>query len=240
MLELQNVSFQVDAEGAEKEIVRDISLMIPDRKLIVVTGPNGGGKTTLAKLLMQFYNPEKGSITVGGKNLADFSPESVRNRISYISQDIFLFSDTILNNLRIGSSDITDEEIVEMCKRGGANDFIENLPMGYKTVLEENGNNLSGGQKQRLAIARALLKKPDILIMDEATSNLDTVTEQSIKNLIDSLSEQITCIIIAHRLTTIKSCDYMYVMDKGTVAEEGTHIELLKKNGIYKDLTENI
>ena len=112
--------------------------------------------------------------------------------------------------------------------------------MGYKTVLEENGNNLSGGQKQRLAIARALLKKPDILIMDEATSNLDTVTEQSIKNLIDSLSEQITCIIIAHRLTTIKSCDYIYVMDKGTVAEEGTHIELLKKNGIYKALTENI
>lgn len=226
--------------GYRNLVLNNISLTFKNGSKTAIVGESGCGKTTLAKLLMQFYNPEKGSITVGGKNLADFSPESVRNRISYISQDIFLFSDTILNNLRIGSSDITDEEIVEMCKKCGANEFIENLPMGYQTVLEENGNNLSGGQKQRLAIVRALLKKPDILIMDEATSNLDTVTEQSIKNLIDSLSEQITCIIIAHRLTTIKSCDYIYVMDKGTVAEEGTHIELLKKNGIYKDLTENI
>ena len=226
--------------GYRNLVLNNISLTFKNGSKTAIVGESGCGKTTLAKLLMQFYNPEKGSITVGGKNLADFSPESVRNRISYISQDIFLFSDTIFNNLRIGNRDITDEEIVEMCKKCGANEFIENLPMGYQTVLEENGNNLSGGQKQRLAIVRALLKKPDILIMDEATSNLDTVTEQSIKNLIDSLSKQITCIIIAHRLTTIKSCDYIYVMDKGTVAEEGTHIELLKKNGIYKALTENI
>ena len=205
-----------------------------------IVGESGCGKTTLAKLIMQFYTPEKGSITVNGTNLADASQESVRQRISYISQDIFLFSDTVYNNLRIGNSQITDEEITEMCKKCGADEFINNLPMGYKTVLEENGNNLSGGQKQRLAIARALLKKPDILIMDEATSNLDTVTEQSIKNLIDSLSEEITCIIIAHRLTTIKSCDYIYVMDKGTVVESGTHQELLEKNGMYKQLTDNI
>lgn len=226
--------------GYRNLVLKDVSMTFKSGTKTAIVGESGCGKTTLAKLIMQFYTPEKGSITVNGTNLADASQESVRQRISYISQDIFLFSDTVYNNLRIGNSQITDEEITEMCKKCGADEFINNLPMGYKTVLEENGNNLSGGQKQRLAIARALLKKPDILIMDEATSNLDTVTEQSIKNLIDSLSEEITCIIIAHRLTTIKSCDYIYVMDKGTVVESGTHQELLEKNGMYKQLTDNI
>lgn len=144
-----------------------------------------------------------------------------------------MFSDTIYNNLRIGNEDITDEEIEKVCQQCGIDKFIGSLPMGYETVLEENGKNLSCGQKQRLAIARALLRKPDVLIMDEATSNLDVVTEKSIQTMIDELSADMTCIIIAHRLNTIKKCDYIYVMDNGHVAEEGTHKELLDKNGIY-------
>jgi ABC-type multidrug transport system fused ATPase/permease subunit len=159
--------------------------------------------------------------------------ESLLKHIAYISQDIFLFSDTIYNNLRMGDESISNERIQEVCRMCHADEFIENLPMKYDTMLDENGNNLSGGQKQRLAIARAMLRKPNLLIMDEATSNLDTITEKGIKKTMDEICENMTCIIIAHRLKTIKNCDYIYVMDKGKIAEEGTHEELIKKAGIY-------
>lgn len=135
----------------------------------------------------------------------------------------------------MGEKSITDEQIQEVCQLCFADQFIQELPFGYDTMLEENGNNLSGGQKQRLAIARALLRKPDILIMDEATSNLDSITEESIRKIIDELSKNMTVIIIAHRLRTIRSCDYIYVMENGEVKEEGSHEELLKRNGMYAD-----
>ena len=144
-----------------------------------------------------------------------------------------MFSDTIYNNLRMGNRDISNEDIENICRQCCIDDFIRTMPMGYNTMLEENGNNLSGGQKQRLAIARALLRRPDVLIMDEATSNLDTITENSIKTMIDNFSKDMTCIIIAHRLNTIKNCDHIYVMDNGQVAEEGTHEQLLCKKGLY-------
>ena len=144
-----------------------------------------------------------------------------------------MFSDTIYNNLRMGDESISDERIKEVCKLCQADEFIENLPLQYKTMLDENGNNLSGGQKQRLAIARAMLRDPDILIMDEATSNLDTITEEGIKRTMDRICANMTCIIIAHRLKTIKNCDYIYVMDKGRIVEQGTHEELIKGKGIY-------
>ena len=213
---------------------------IPKGKKIALVGESGCGKTTLAKLLLRFYHPESGKIIMDGKDVSEYSLSSLRKHIAYISQDIFLFSDTIYNNLRVGDETITDEEIREMCERLGVNEFIERLPMGYETMLEENGNNLSGGQKQRLSIVRALLRKPDVLIMDEATSNLDTVTENQIKQILERCSENMTLIMIAHRLQTIKNSDIIYVMDKGRVIERGTHDELLNMDGRYKRLVESM
>jgi len=231
-IKFENIDFRY---GNRNLVLKNVSMNIPKGTKVALVGESGCGKTTLAKLLMNFYVPEKGAITVNGKSISDYSPQSVRKHIAYISQNIFLFSDTIYNNLRMGEESITDEEIQEVCRLCFADQFIQELPFGYDTMLEENGNNLSGGQKQRLAIARALLRKPDILIMDEATSNLDAITEESIRKIIDDLSKNMTVIIIAHRLRTIRSCDYIYVMENGEVKEEGSHEELLKRNGMYAD-----
>ena len=229
-IEFKNVNFRY---GNRELVLKDVSLTIPKGKKIALVGESGCGKTTLAKLLMAFYKPESGVISINGTDIADCSASSLRKHISYISQNVFLFSDTIKNNLKMERDDITDKDIEEVCKLCLIDDFVNELPMGYDTVIEENGNNLSGGQKQRIAIARAMLRKPDLLIMDEATSNLDTITEESIKNTIDKISQQVTCIIIAHRLKTIKNCDLIYVIDGGKVVEAGTHDELIKNNGKY-------
>ncbi len=230
-IDIKNVSFRY---GNRELVLQNIDMTIAQGETIALVGQSGSGKTTLAKLIMSFYEPEEGQILIGGKNIAELNPRSVRENIAYISQDVFLFSDSIKNNLTLGNNDIPMEEIEKACKLSMAYEFIKKMPMGYNTLLGENGHDLSGGQKQRLAIARALLKNPKILIMDEATSNLDTVTEKSIKETIDNLSGSITCIIIAHRLSTIRNCDKIYVMDKGTVVEYGNHNELMIKNGLYK------
>lgn len=232
-IDIQKLSFRY---GNRELVLENINMSIARGETVALVGESGSGKTTLAKLIMSFYEPEEGRILIGGKNIAELNPRSVRENIAYISQDVFLFSDTVKNNLTLGSrdGDISMEEIERACKLSKADEFIQKMPMGYNTLLGENGHDLSGGQKQRLAIARALLKKPKILIMDEATSNLDTVTERSIKATIDELAGNITCIIIAHRLSTIKSCDKIYVMDKGKVVECGNHDELMKMGGLYK------
>lgn len=229
-IQIENVDFRY---GNRNLVLQDVDMTFQKGQKIAIVGESGCGKTTLAKLLLMFYRPERGRILVGGRDISEYSMDSIRRHIAYISQDIFLFSDTVYNNLRVGDERITDEEIQKMCERMGMNTFIEQLPMGYNTMLEENGNNLSGGQKQRLAIVRALLKKPDVLIMDEATSNLDTVTENQIKKVLEGFSEDMTWIMIAHRLNTIKSCDIIYVMDKGRVIEKGTHQSLLSQGGRY-------
>jgi ATP-binding cassette subfamily B protein len=185
---------------------------------------------------MNFYPWEKGEIFIGNYNLKDINVDSLRDKIAYISQDIFLFSGTIKENLMLGNENASFIDLINVCKQSKADEFIDKMPMRYDTMLEENGANLSGGQKQRLAIARALLKKPDILIMDEATSNLDSITERAIEKTINSLSANITTIIIAHRLSTIMRCDKIFVMEKGKFIEEGTHTELMNKNGIYAKL----
>lgn len=222
--------------GTRSLTLENINMTINAGEKIALVGESGSGKTTLSKLLMNFYPWEKGEIFIGDYNLKDINLEALRNRIAYISQDIFLFSGTIRENLELGNEDATMADIIEACNLSKANEFINNMPLRYETMLEENGANLSGGQKQRLAIARALLKKPDILIMDEATSNLDSITEKAIEKTINDLSRNITTIIIAHRLSTIMRCDKIFVMEKGKFIEQGTHKELIEKKGRYYDL----
>lgn len=226
-----NISFRY---GYRELTIKNLSVEIKQGSKVAIVGESGSGKTTLMKLLMAFYNPEKGNICINGRNLSSYSPESIRDRITYVSQSVFFFSDTIKNNLIMGDTTITDEQIERACKLAKADEFIKNLPMEYETVLSENASNLSGGQRQRLAIARALLKQPDIMILDEATSNLDTVTEASIKSTIFSATEDVTTFIIAHRLSTIKNCDLILVMEKGEIVEAGTHDELISKGEKYK------
>lgn len=226
----EHISFRY---GNRNLVLKNVDITIPGGKRVAIVGQSGSGKTTLVKLLMNFYLPESGVVSVNGRELLNYSQSSIRKHIAYISQDIFLFSDTIYNNLRMGDSSIKNEEIEKVCCLCLADSFIQELPFKYNSVLDENGHNLSGGQKQRLAIARALLRKPDILIMDEATSNLDTLTEESIQNVINEISDHMTVIIIAHRLRTIRNCDLIYVMESGEIKEVGRHDELLQRGGIY-------
>ncbi|MEG0686729.1 MAG: peptidase domain-containing ABC transporter, partial [Erysipelotrichales bacterium] len=227
---LRNVDFRY---GTRQLILKNINMQIKAGEKIALVGESGSGKTTIAKLLMNFYNIEKGELLLNSYNIKDINKEVLREKISYISQDSFFFSGTIKENLEFADLDISYEEIVNACKKAQIHEFINALPTRYETLLEEKGTNLSGGQRQRLAIARALLKKPEILIMDEATSNLDTITEKAIEKTIEDCTKNVTTIIIAHRLSTIMRCDRIYVMDKGEVIEEGTHNDLISRHGYY-------
>ncbi|WP_330577598.1 peptidase domain-containing ABC transporter [Alkaliphilus serpentinus] len=232
-IEIKNVDFRY---GTRQLVLKNISMTINPGEKIALVGESGSGKTTLVKLLLNFYDWEKGDILVNNYNIKDINLDTLRGKIAYISQDIFLFSGTIKENLLMGNLDAELEEVIEASKLAKAHDFINEFPLRYETMLEENGTNISGGQKQRLAIARAILKNPDIFIMDEATSNLDSITEKAIERTIDKLSEGVTTIIIAHRLSTIKRCDKIYVMEKGKFIEAGTHKELMESKGKYHKL----
>lgn len=232
-ISLKNVDFRY---GTRQLVLKNINIDIKKGERIALVGESGCGKTTLVKLLLNFYPIEKGDICIDDNNILDIKRETLRERIAYVPQETFLFSGTILENLSLGLGDTNMEEIVEASKMAKAHDFINELPLRYNTYLEENGANLSGGQRQRLAIARAILKKPDVLILDEATSNLDSITEAAIENTINTFSQGMTTIIIAHRLSTIKRCDKIFVMDKGEIVEEGSHDDLIKSGGRYHKL----
>lgn len=232
-ISLENVNF---AYGVRDNVLNDININISNGERIALVGESGSGKTTIAKLLMGFYKIKQGKIILNNYDINDIDKETLRSKISYISQDSFFFSGTIKENLEFAGDDVTYEKMIDACKKAQIHDYIESLPLRYKTPLEEKGSNLSGGQRQRLSIARALLKKPEILIMDEATSNLDSITERAIQRTLDECTENVTTIIIAHRLSTIKKCEKIYVMDKGRIIEEGSHIELLNKKGYYYKL----
>ncbi len=232
-IDIEHITFRY---GTRAPVLEEITMHIRQGERIALVGESGSGKTTLSKLLLNLYTPEEGEILIQDNNMKDIQIESLRDKIAYIPQETFLFSGSIMENLTLGLEDVTIEDVIDASKKAQAHEFINDLPLRYDTRLEENGSNLSGGQRQRLAIARAILKKPDILILDEATSNLDSITERAIEQTIEEYSEGMTTIIIAHRLSTIKRCDTIYVLEKGKILEHGNHDELLQKDGQYAKL----
>ena len=229
-IEIKNLNFRY---GTRKLVLENIDITIKNGQKVAFVGESGSGKTTLSKLLLNLYSAESGEILINGNNIKDINIETLRERIAYIPQETFLFSGSIFENLTLGLDNATMDDIIDASKMAQAHDFINELPLRYQTRLEENGTNLSGGQRQRLAIARAMLKKPDILILDEATSNLDAITERALDRTIHEFAGNMTTIFIAHRLSTIKNCDVIYVMDKGKIIESGTHKELILRGGKY-------
>lgn len=232
-IKFNNVNF---GYGNRKNVLMNININIKANEKIALVGESGSGKTTLSKLLLRFHNIKSGEILINGLNIQDINIETLRDRIAYISQETFLFNTTIMENLKFGNESVSYENIIESCKKAQIHDFINTLPLRYNTLIEENGSNLSGGQKQRLSIARAIIKNPDILIMDEATSNLDSITERAISKTMGEFMNNKTAIVIAHRLSTIKNCDKIYVLEKGRIIESGNHKELLIKKGYYFNL----
>lgn len=224
--------------GNRKPALDGVSFTIPKGKKVALVGASGSGKSTIAKLLLKYYEPESGDITIDGVDINEYQNSSVRRAISYVPQNIELFSKSIYDNIRVSKQSATFEEVKEAAKKADAHDFIKKLPMQYYTYLEEAGNGLSGGEKQRIALARAFLKENQFYIMDESTSNLDFATENIIFDMIYNKFKKKTMLIVAHRLATVKNCDKIIVMDKGHIIEQGTHEELLKKRGQYYKLWE--
>ncbi|AFY81625.1 ABC transporter ATP-binding protein [Oscillatoria acuminata] len=233
-IHFDNLSFSYS--GHKDVVLKDVDLWLPKGTTLALVGGSGAGKSTLADLLPRFYDTTKGRITIDGKDLREFDVRSLRKSMGIVSQDTFLFNDSVRNNIAYGRPDATDQEVIEAAKLANAYEFIMNLPEGFETPLGDRGILLSGGQRQRIAIARALLHNPDILILDEATSALDTVSEHLVQQAIERLSRDRTTLVIAHRLSTVKNADQIAVLDKGQVVETGTHDELLSKNGYYAKL----
>lgn len=229
-IEFKDVSFGYD----DRMVLHDLNFTIPQNATTAIVGPSGGGKTTLCNLIARFYDVNSGTITLGGTDIRAFTCDSLLRNISMVFQNVYLFRDTIKNNIKFGSPDAADEQIIAAAKAARCHDFIMALPDGYDTVIGEGGSSLSGGEKQRISIARAMLKDAPIVILDEATASIDPENEHLIQEAISALTHGKTIITIAHRLATIENADQILVIDGGTVAQRGTHEELLEQEGTYK------
>lgn len=229
-IEFKDVSFGYD----DRMVLHDLNFTIPQNATTAIVGPSGGGKTTLCNLIARFYDVNSGTITLGGTDIRAFTCDSLLRNISMVFQNVYLFRDTIKNNIKFGRPDAADEQIIAAAKAAHCHDFIMALPDGYDTVIGEGGSSLSGGEKQRISIARAMLKDAPIVILDEATASIDPENEHLIQEAISALTHGKTIITIAHRLATIENADQILVIDGGTVAQRGTHEELLEQEGTYK------
>ncbi len=234
-IQFEQVQFGYEAK---RPILKDVSFRIPEKTSTAIVGPSGSGKTTICSLLARFYDPQSGSISVGGHRLQEFTCDSLLSNISMVFQSVYLFHDTIRANICFGKPDATEAEMIAAAKKACCHDFIQALPNGYDTIIGEGGGTLSGGEKQRISIARAILKNAPIIILDEATASIDPENEHLIQAAISELTRGKTIITIAHRLATIQHADQILVVDDGRIAEAGTHAELMQKNGLYRRFTE--
>ena len=220
----------------DKIIIKDFCAKVKEGQKIAIVGPTGAGKTTMVKLLMRFYDVTDGEILVDGHNIKDFERGKLRQMFGMVLQDTWLFGGTVKDNIKYSKEDATDDEVIEAAKAAHVHHYIKTLPNGYNSLINEESSNISAGQKQLLTIARVILANPKILILDEATSSIDTRTEIQIQSAMDNLMKGRTSFIIAHRLSTIKNADLILVMNQGDIVEQGTHEELLAKGGFYADL----
>ena len=233
-IELKNVGFSYD----KRKIIDGVSLRIPEKTTTAFVGPSGGGKTTLCHLMARFWDVQEGDVLLGGRNVKDYSFDSLMRNFSFVFQNVYLFEDTVANNIRFGEPEASMERVIEAAKKARCHDFILSLPNGYETVIGEGGASLSGGEKQRISIARAMMKDAPIIILDEATANVDPENETELTAAIEALTKEKTIIMIAHRLKTVRHADQIFVIDKGKITQNGTHEQLLQQEGIYKSFVE--
>lgn len=233
--EFKNVSFSYDGEH---DVIKDISFVAKQNEVTAFVGPSGCGKSTLANLMLRFYDVDSGEINLGGEDIKSWDPEDLLKNCSMVFQNVILFNNTVMENIRIGKKDATDDEVIEAAKIAQAHEFIEKLPDGYNTVIGEEGSLLSGGEQQRLSIARAFLKDASIIFLDESTSSVDADSESKIQKAISKLIKDKTVIVIAHRLRTVMNANKIIVLENGKIVEEGNAKELLEKNGLFKKLAD--